>query len=114
MKVLEPQAKPSATSEGLSIERLTRCHCIITGFDRFAQAKFNPSEKIVEGLSDQLRLKKFKVNVPLHSTVLPTCGENAWHALHKLILEMPPDAILAILLTGMSPRPVLSLERFAL
>ena len=114
MKVLEPQAKPSAISENRVLERLTRCHCILTGFDRFGTAKFNPSQEIVESLSDELRLKKFKVSVPLHSLVLPTCGENAWHLLHKLILEMPPDAVLALVLTGVSPRNVISLERFAL
>jgi len=114
MKVLEPQAKPSATPESRTLERLTRCHCILTGFDRFGKAKFNPSEEIVESLPDQLKLKKFKVSVPLHSLVLPTCGENAWHLLHKLILEMPPDAVLALVLTGVSPRNLISLERFAL
>jgi pyroglutamyl-peptidase len=114
MKVLESQAKPSATSESRTLERLTRCHCIVTGFDRFGPAKFNPSEEIVNSLSDELRLKKFKVSVPLHSLVLPTCGENAWHLLHKLILELPPNAVLALILTGVSPRSLISLERFAL
>jgi pyroglutamyl-peptidase len=114
MKVLESQAKPSARAESRTLERLTRCHCILTGFDRFGKAKFNPSQAIVETLPDELRLKKFKVSVPLHSLVLPTCGENAWHSLHKLILEMPPNAVLALILTGVSPRTVISLERFAL
>jgi pyroglutamyl-peptidase len=114
MKVLESQAKPSAIAGSRTLERLSRCHCIVTGFDRFGAAKFNPSQEIVETVPDELRLKKFKVSVPLHSLVLPTCGENAWHSLHKLILEMPPNAVLAFVLTGVSPRPMISLERFAL
>jgi len=114
MKLLESQAKPSAALHNRALERLTRCHCIITGFDKFGTAKFNPSQEIVQTLPEQLRLKNFKVSVPLHSLVLPTCGEAAWHGLHKLILEMPPNAILALVLTGASPRTVISLERFAL
>jgi pyroglutamyl-peptidase len=115
MKVLESQEKPSAFIKNRAEERLSRCHCIIAGFDTFGEQKFNPSQAIAEELPDQLGLKDFKVKIPLHTIVLPTCGEKAWHALHKLILEMPPDAVLAILLTGLaSSRSVITLERFAL
>ncbi len=115
MKVLESQEKPSAFIENRAQERLSRCHCIIAGFDTFGEEKFNPSQAIAEELPEQLTLKDFKMKIPLHSVVLPTCGEKAWHILHKLILEMPPTAVLALLLTGLaSHRSLITLERFAL
>jgi pyroglutamyl-peptidase len=88
---------------------------LITGFDAFGDHQFNPSQAVVEALPDELSLRKFKVKVPLHPIVLPSSGENAWHALHRAILESPPNAILAILLAGLADRrSYITLERFAL
>src|SRR5258708_213223 len=116
MSVKGSQVKPSGMR---SIEKhlgaRPQLHCLITGFDAFANHSFNPSQAIVQSMPDGLQLRKREAVVSVEGLVLPTCGDLAWKLLKKRLEKVPKGAHSIVILMGLAAkRSVITLERFAL
>jgi pyroglutamyl-peptidase len=82
---------------------------LVTGFNKFANLEFNPSQILIEKLEKEKRLfHEFK----LFTEILPTEFAKSGERIEELINEIRPRIIILI---GVSQsRDVLSLERFAI
>jgi pyroglutamyl-peptidase len=87
--------------------------CIITGFDAFGGAEYNPSQLAVELLPDIL--PDSTPPIALTKAVLTTCCDEAWTLLQKEFAQVGEDERFLILLSGVAEaRDTICLERFAL
>lgn len=74
---------------------------------------YNVSQTVVESLPKKVKLPQKGDEIDLDTLVLPTCGDLAWKELKKRLDKLPRKSV--VILTGMaSPRPNISVERFAL
>lgn len=87
---------------------------IVTGFEKFADFDYNPSQQAVEALPDKLSLANGRQAVPVSRLVFKSCCEDSWAELSaKLGGQFGTPTV--VIMTGLaSRRDRISLERFAL
>jgi len=107
----QPQRqKPKTGAPKRQSQTIVTKTCLITGFDKFGDIKFNPTEHLVGALPSQIRHKGSSIKVA--SAVLPTCCSGAWRKLRQIMDKEQPSVVV---LTGLAQgRPLLTIERFAL
>jgi pyroglutamyl-peptidase len=87
---------------------------IVTGFEKFAEFTYNPSQLAVEGLPEELELANGERAIPLKKLVFKSCCQDTWSSLEE-VLRSSAGSQTVVLLTGLaSRRDRISLERFAL
>ena len=107
--------KPSSRINGSTNGKRHTLHCLITGFDAFANEPFNPTQAIVESLPQRLNFKGDDVQIIVEGLVLPTCGELAWERLKHSLEHLPKQCKSVVVLTGLASfRSTIGIERFAL
>ena len=87
---------------------------IVTGFEKFAEFTYNPSQLAVEALPEMLTLANGESAVPIIRLVLSACCERAWDALVPVLTRQPGTPTVVILTGLASRRDRINLERFAL
>lgn len=89
-------------------------HCIVSGFDAFANFSYNPTQAVVEGLPQSIPVPGTGQQAIVHRLVLQTCCEQAWPAVAALAASLDDQPVLLIH-TGLADlRTRINLERFAL
>lgn len=107
--------KPSSRINGSTNGKRHTLHCLITGFDAFADEPFNPTQAIVESLPERLNFQGDEVQIIVEGLVLPTCGELAWARLKQSLEGLPKQCKSVVVLTGLATfRSTIGIERFAL
>ena len=87
-----------------------KARCLITAFNAFGSLKSNPSEQAINLLGGMDSAGKGRKTVMVDTLVLETCGDKAWRALRRKLVNNYD----VLILTGAAPRNTISLERFAL
>jgi pyroglutamyl-peptidase len=116
MRSVLSQVKPSGRKANDAVRgKHQQLHCLITGFDAFAEQSFNPSQVIVEALPASFKLSGRDSLVNVAGLVLPTCGELAWKKLKAQLEKLPRKSKSVVILTGVAGfRSNITVERFAL
>ncbi len=87
---------------------------IVTGFEKYADFSYNPSQLAVESLPDEITLAQDMEPISLTKLVFKSCCEDARDALGARLAALDDDPA-AVILSGLAPtRDRINLERFAL
>src|SRR5258706_14032401 len=89
-------------------------HLIVTGFDKFSEFAYNPSQLAVEAMSDRLALANAGQTVPVSRLVFKSCCQDTWSNLSAELMRHEGNDTVVILTGLASRRDLINIERFAL